>query len=81
MERKLRMPECNVCACPRTAAFKEAKGNHLMKEPKESAASGRIIGLDLQPDVFSAAALSGPDGRAERQRAARTARSGELWPG
>jgi hypothetical protein len=22
---RLRMPECNVCACPGTAAFKEAK--------------------------------------------------------
>lgn len=32
-----------------------------MKEQKESAASGRIIGLDLHPDVFSAAALSGGD--------------------
>lgn len=61
MERKLRMPECNVCACPGTAAIKEAKGNYTMKEEKESAASGRIIGLDLHPDVFSAAALCGRD--------------------
>jgi transposase len=61
MEHKLRMPECNVCACPRTAAFKEAKGNYTMNGQKESAASGRIIGLDLHPDVFSAAALSGRD--------------------
>lgn len=61
MERKLRMPECNVCACPGTAAFKEAKGNYTMNEQKESAALGRIIGLDLHPDVFSAAALSGRD--------------------
>lgn len=32
-----------------------------MKEQKESAACGRIIGLDLHPDVFSAAVLSGRD--------------------
>jgi len=32
-----------------------------MNEQKESAASGRIIGLDLHPDVFSAAALAGRD--------------------
>lgn len=32
-----------------------------MKEQKESAALGRIIGLDLHPDLFSAAALSGRD--------------------
>ena len=32
-----------------------------MKEQTESAATGRIIGLDLHPDVFSAAALSGRD--------------------
>lgn len=32
-----------------------------MTEQKESAASGRIIGLDLHPDVFSAAALAGRD--------------------
>lgn len=55
------MPECNVCACPRTVAFNEAKGKYTMKEPKESAALGRIIGLDLHPDVFSAAAMSGRD--------------------
>lgn len=61
MEPKLRMPECTVCACPRTAAFKEAEENYTMKEQNESAASGRIIGLDLHPDVFSAAALSGRD--------------------
>ena len=61
MERKLRMPECYVCACPGTAAFKEAKGKYTMNEQKESAALGRIIGLDLHPDVFSAAALSGRD--------------------
>lgn len=30
-----------------------------MKEQKESAALGRIIGLDLHPDVFSAAAVTG----------------------
>jgi transposase len=61
MERKLRMPECYVCACPGTAAFKEAKRKYTMNEQKESAALGRIIGLDLHPDVFSAAALGGRD--------------------
>lgn len=71
MEHKLRMPECNVCACPGTAAFKEAKGNYTMKEQNESAALGRIIGLDLHPDVFSAAALSG--------REAATAKPVKQW--
>lgn len=42
-----------------------------MKEQKESAASGRIIGLDLHPDVFSAAAVSGRD--------AATARPVQQW--
>lgn len=60
------MPECYVCACPGTAAFKEAKGKYTMKEQKESAASGRIIGLDLHPDVFSAAALTGREGATAR---------------
>jgi transposase len=68
MERKLRMPECNVCACPGTAAFKEAKGKYTMNEQKESAALGRIIGLDLHPDVFSAAALTGRDATTAQPR-------------
>jgi transposase len=37
-----------------------------MNEQKESAALGRIIGLDLHPDLFSAAAMSGRDAATAR---------------
>jgi hypothetical protein len=59
---RLRIPKCHVCACPRTVAQYER--TIAMKTKATSAppaAVGRVVGLDLHPDVFSAAVLSGRD--------------------
>ena len=62
---RLRIPECHVCACPQTVANNERmKAMKARDSEVEPAAVGRTIGLDLHPEVFDAAALTGRDAAA-----------------
>jgi hypothetical protein len=47
------MPDCHVTACPRNRRFNNRRKENMSDNNSQS---GRIIGLDMHPDIYSAAA-------------------------